>query len=448
MKKLYVLLATGLLMASCAQNEEIMNEWTSPDSNDGRITFATYAQKIRTKGIDTKIENLSPLQVTAIGVTTASGDDAKENGNYFTNLNLTSDDNGTTWETGATYFWPSYQLNFFAHNFPLGSTPTSEGDGSGSGNASGDAGATLDTKTIDKTQKVFTYVTGTDINTMTDIVAATALNESRTANGSGDAKAVTLTFKHLMSKISVYASNGNPGAYNIKVVGIKFVNVVKKGTYSFGTFGKNASGDYEMSGFGWTPLASSDATFATYQIDYKATGDQTASSDAEISSGDAPWDAPVLLTKASGDAGYKRVCFNETKDANWMFIPQTLTAWEKKTASSGDKSYIALYVNITTSSNGSVYPLTAADGDYAYAAIPFGSDFEMKQGKEYKFKINFFSGDKGGAGYVDPEDPEDITGDGIDDPGDPIINEDGNNKITFTPKVEEWGEVEIVTINL
>lgn len=54
----------------------------------------------------TTLQNLSKFYVTAIG----------NNANYFTRMEVTSQDNGTTWQTAQTYYWPSYDLEFFATN--------------------------------------------------------------------------------------------------------------------------------------------------------------------------------------------------------------------------------------------------------------------------------------------------------------------------------------------
>ena len=100
MKKnlLFAALAASV-MVSCS-NDDIV------DVNHGEgIAFRASLDRALTRANATNLENLNAFNVTAIG-----------NGqNYFTNMPVTSEDKGSTWKPAHTYYWPSYDLSFFAY---------------------------------------------------------------------------------------------------------------------------------------------------------------------------------------------------------------------------------------------------------------------------------------------------------------------------------------------
>ena len=77
-------------------------------------------------------------------------------------------------------------------------------------------------------------------------------------------------------------------------------------------------------------------------------------------------------------------------------------------------------------------------------AVPVSGVTEFEKGHKYTFVINFFQ--KNGAGFVDPENPSDIDGDGVavDDKGMPIIG----GPIQFSATVNNWDDETVITIDL
>lgn len=95
MKKNFLFAAMSIMALASCSNDDIV------DVNNGSgISFRTSLDKAVTRANTTNLQNLAAFNVTAIG-------DGKS---YFTNLGVTSDNNGASWKTASTYYWPSYQL--------------------------------------------------------------------------------------------------------------------------------------------------------------------------------------------------------------------------------------------------------------------------------------------------------------------------------------------------
>lgn len=90
MKKALLFVLAALAMASCSKEE------TMQTNTGNAIGFRASLGK-STRANVTTLQNLSKFYVTAIG----------NNANYFTRMEVTSQDNGTTWQTAQTYYWPS-----------------------------------------------------------------------------------------------------------------------------------------------------------------------------------------------------------------------------------------------------------------------------------------------------------------------------------------------------
>ncbi|MGI6884864.1 fimbrillin family protein, partial [Bacteroides sp. KG156] len=88
-----------LALASCSQDET-----TSVDQS-GAIGFRTALDKA-TRSVTTKA-NMGSFNVTAFKEGTSP--------NYFTDLEVKSEDSGNTWNTTKTYYWPAYDLKFTAY---------------------------------------------------------------------------------------------------------------------------------------------------------------------------------------------------------------------------------------------------------------------------------------------------------------------------------------------
>ena len=79
-------------------------------------------------------------------------------------------------------------------------------------------------------------------------------------------------------------------------------------------------------------------------------------------------------------------------------------------------------------------------------AVPVPAELAFAQGKKYNVTIKFFGEDgKGGAGYVDPEDPGELDGNqSTSDAGKSIVG----GAIKFDAIVSEWGNAVDITISL
>lgn len=100
MKKNLVLAAVVLAaMSSCSKDEVI------EVNNGNAIAFRASIDKAISRGPVTNLANLNAFNVTAIG----------NDQNYFTDLAVTSSNQGKDWKTASTYYWPSFNLAFFAY---------------------------------------------------------------------------------------------------------------------------------------------------------------------------------------------------------------------------------------------------------------------------------------------------------------------------------------------
>lgn len=361
-KSTIVFAALALLAASCTKTELVTGDAQSAQRGIG---FSAYTAK-PTKAAQTDVMNgeFNSFKVSAIG-----------NGAvYFDDVTFTKNDAGV-WASDPLYFWPAYKLNFYAYNTPSKGTFT---------------------RTINATDpQTLTFTPSTVLTEQEDLVAAYAANQ---AEPSG---ATDLTFNHYLTQVIVKAKNSNAN-YKIVVDGVKLVNIVGNGTYTFSdnkmTAGSTADADYVE-------------TFTTAK---------TLNADAQ----------EVMTNAGTG---------------KWYLIPQTtLTAWNQETDKSNNSkgAYLGLKVKITNA-NGSykVYPSSGEQS--AWMAIPIStSDIAFAQGKRYTVVVNFF-GNKG-AGYVDPEEPGELDGDtSTPDAGKSIVG----GAITFNADVNTWTDAEI-TIDL
>lgn len=96
MKKYFLFSAMAAVALASCTNDDVVDV-----NKGGGISFRASLDKARTKAVTT-LSNLGAFNVTAIG----------NGSNYFTNLGVTSSDNGLTWATASIYYWPSYGLSF------------------------------------------------------------------------------------------------------------------------------------------------------------------------------------------------------------------------------------------------------------------------------------------------------------------------------------------------
>ena len=302
---------------------------------------------------------------------------------YFDNVTFNWKSGSKVWESDPLYFWPAYALDFYAYNTP----------------ANGNGTFTRNITDTDPKTLTLTYSPAADLDKQEDLVAAYAGSKTE-SNATSTNNSLALTFNHYLTQVIVKAKSSNAN-YKIVVDGVKLANIVGNGTYTFSdnkmTAGSTADADY-------------DEIFTT---------GKTLTTEAQ----------EVMTNAGTG---------------KWYLIPQTtLTAWNQETDKSNNLNgaYLGLKVKITNADGSyKVYP--SSGNQSAWMAIPIStSKIAFAQGKRYTVVVNFFGNN--GAGYVDPEVPGDLDGDGEvnDDNGKSIIG----GAITFNATVSDWApETEIV----
>lgn len=361
-KFLFLAVATATLF-SCSDNSVI------DSNNGGAVSFRPLLDKT-TRANTTLLSNLGAFNVTAVG----------NSANYFTDLAVTTTDNGTTWNTASTYYWPSHELHFYAYS------PQAV-----SGNA-----------TINSTTKTIAFTPDAAVANQKDLVVAYNTGTKAANMGTG----VPLKFQHALSQIEIQAKCMNSNI-KIEVKGVRIVNPATSATFTFPTAATTAALPQSL----WTAPSGENVPANAYAV----SGTSTLN----------------LNTTAQS------IMFG---DNNFMLIPQQLTGWDKTPTTTG--AYIAVLCRIS-SLNGSVETLlypepTASDnkvGKYAYSAVPIATNWEP--GKKYIYTLEF-CGTGSGGGYVDPNpgtndgDPNPVPAPGQG--GDPILG----NPIKFTVDVENW----------
>lgn len=239
-----------------------------------------------------------------------------------------------------------------------------------------DLGATV---TINSTTKTLAdFQPATTIADQKDFITATAMG-SKTDEAAG----VALTFAHCLAQIEIKAKNTN-GGYVYKVQGVRIGQPVSQATtFDFGTSA-------------WTL----GTTKSNYEVTY--TSAKTLNATA----------ASIMATDGN----------------NAMLIPQQLTAWTPDSDKTNTKkgAYIAVKVNITTTSGARVYP-DASVGEYDWVAVPVGTNWVA--GQKYVYTLDFSNG----AGRVDPEKPDPTDPDPFK-PGEDVLG----SAIKFTVTVTPW----------
>lgn len=381
MRKTLIGMATVLVAMSSCMEDEVL------ERNQGNaLAFRASIDKALSRSGDGNVTDLSKLQEFKV---TATIDGQS---NYFTNMLVSRASSGSTWNTEHTYYWPKYDLGFYAY------APTNIG-----GVSINDAG-----------KKITDFVPDKDVNQQIDLLVAYNTG-NRTDN---ELSGVALNFKHALSQIDVQAKCSNP---NIEIVvkSIRFVNVKTKGSFTYPDQTTTAG---NLDGC-WAPGGDLSGG-----ADYKASFEQSKE---------------VTL-----ESNPKSI--NSSKN-NFMLIPQKLTKWVKNTATTG--AYIAVLCRISSKDGDAktqLYPELASGGDNAtkFGSIIVPIDTNWEAGKKYTYTLNF-CGDGGGAGLVDPN--PDTTDPNVDpkpkpgsEGGDPVLG----NPIKFTVSVEEWVDAPAQDINL
>ena len=367
-------------MSSCMEDEVL-------ERNQGNaLAFRASIDKALSRSGNENVTDLSKLQEFKV---TATIDGQS---NYFTNMLVSKASSGSTWNTEHTYYWPKYDLGFYAY------APTNIG-----GVSINDAGKKIADFTPDK-----------DVNQQIDLLVAYNTG-NRTDN---ELSGVALNFKHALSQIDVQAKCSNP---NIEIVvkSIRFVNVKTKGSFTYPAQTTTAGNGTTLAGC-WD-LGNEVSSGA----DYKASFGQGQE---------------VTLTNSPKSIN--------PSNNNFMLIPQQLAKWEKTSRETG--AYIAVLCRISSKDGEQKTILYPESGDNAakFGSIIVPIDTNWEAGKKYTYTLNF-CGDGGGAGLVDPN--PDTTDPNVDpkpkpgsEGGDPVLG----NPIKFTVSVEEWVNTPVSEINL
>ena len=245
--------------------------------------------------------------------------------------------------------------------------------------------------------KKLTFTPSTTLTEQEDLVAACVSNKT------DPGAPVGITFHHYLTQVIVKAKNSS-STYKVEVDGVKLANFLEKGSY---TFSNN------------TMTAEGSKTKYT----------------AEFTSATLTSEPSEMMTAGA--------------NGKWYLVPQNVTSWARTTVTpdmenSAKGTYLGLKVKITAPNGLVIYPANGLTT--AWMAVEIPENLKFEQGKKYIVILDFFSETGKGAGYVDPEEPGDLNGDGdaSNDKGKAIVG----GGIKFNAKVEEWTKERVSTIPL
>ncbi len=321
----------AVAMASCSSDDTL-------DANKSvyGITFRASVDK-HTRATEVNLNNMNTFNVTAVG----------NEKTYFSNLLATSTD-GTSWTTDKTYYWPSYELTFYAWSHADDGTA----------------------EVSHASKKVVNFAPSQTVANQKDFLVSVNKGTKAANNGSG----VTMNFKHALSQIVVQAKCSNDNM-KIEVLGVKLVNMATKADFTFPETETTTS-----------------ATLAQGQWDNWS--DKNDHSKAYMVKGESA----VTLTSDAAS-----IMFG---DNSFMLIPQKLTAWNASSSTQG--AYLAVLCRVS-SLNGAeetlLYPEPTADDTKAnkYAFTAVGIDTNWEPGKKYTYTLDFCNGVDGGCGQIAPD---------------------------------------------
>lgn len=368
-RKLFFAAMAATALASCTNDDLV-------EVNQGEgIAFRASLDKALTRGTTTNLQNLNAFNVTAFGQGEAN--------NYFTNMPVTKE--GDSWKPASTYYWPGFDLKFFAY-----------------------APQDLKNVSINKNAQTITdFAPDQTVARQKDLLVSYNTGNKK----DNEAKGVAMNFKHALSQIEVQAKCSNE-KIKIEVIGLKMVNAAAKANFTFPNVETNTAYKLEQSQWrDWTDKNNHDKAYMIKDKDNK-----------------------VTLTK---DA--QSLMFGE---GGMMLIPQQLTAWDGTDSKTG--AYLSVLCRIYSLDNGNetlLYPRPVVgdnkDGKYAFSAVAINTNWEP--GKKYIYTLNF-CGENGGAGEIAPNPTNPV------EPTDPDVEEKPGTggeeilgkPISFTVTVDEW----------
>lgn len=239
MKKILFAAVAALAITSCSQNEEI-----EAPSQKTKIDFTTAVGK-SSRAADVDNTNFQAFTVNSYITTDAYTGGALGTA-YMAAVPYTGGQ--TKWTTTDTkeYFWPSTnKVHFFA--YPTPSSTDANADISYEAPASGWPTLTFKVEETAADQK--------------DLVVACAINKTKPAEGEGGK--ITLTFKHILTRINFAAEIDDNYTYTINSITIKEA----KGTSGKYTF------DSDPTKGSWTELGNAPANGYVYSINKNATAE-------------------------------------------------------------------------------------------------------------------------------------------------------------------------------
>lgn len=373
------------LFAACSNDETV-------DLNSGNVIAFRTLVDASTRANQETTSSLNSFKVTAIRSTGVE---------FSTTVNKA----GSTWNTEGRYFWPDYELKFYAY---------ANGPASGKG-----------TVTITKDSKTITgFTPDGNVTNHKDLLVAYKSGTKTDYNSAP----IPLNFKHALSQIEVKAKNEQASSVKVEVIGVKLVNMATKADLAFPATELSAG----------TKLP--DGTWSNHN-------DLNDPTKAYYSNGTEA----VTLTNE-----LQSIMFG---DNNFMVIPQQLTPWnstvnEPDNEKNKQGAYLAVLCRISNLSDAGetlIYPQPTANDDkagkYAYSAVSINTKWEP--GKKYIYNLTF-CGNGGGGGKIDPN-PENPGGntDGKTDENPGTGGKDVlGGPITFSVTVDEWVEVAPETINM
>ena len=283
-----------------------------------------------------------------------------------------------------------------------------------------------------------------------------AYEEGSKANNA--ATGVALYFRHVMAQIAVQATNMDAENYEIKVLGVKLVNLNGKGTLTHPSSSTGGS-------FSWSTYTPWSSLSTPNSYMNKAGGAPSASSITTSRVSQA-----ITLNATATDITFG--------NGPMLVLPQDLTEADL-TSVSTTGAYLSVLVQIKAKkviydANGSprfqadeiIFPRpktaesmyyladptasAAAVGSFGFAAVPIGTS--LKPGNKYTYTLNFFAPNGGGCGWVDPmptnpdvahltsaADPDVDLNPGIRNPNDPTLPYDPtSNKSRNASNPEEY----------
>lgn len=362
-KKLLFAALAASVMVSCS-NDDIV------DVNHGEgIAFRASLDRALTRANATTLENMTEFNVTAIG----------NNANYFTDMTVTKI--GGEWKPAHTYYWPGYELSFFAY------TPKISGV-----SISNDSKAIKDFSPAQKAAE------------QKDLLVSFNKGDKTNENNG-----IAMNFKHALSQIEVKAKCSND-KIKIEVLGVKMENAAAKADFTFPEEVTNAN--YTLTQDKWSNLQEINDHSKAYMIKGKQKMDLTNQAQS--------------------------IMFD---NGNFMLIPQKLTKWDGTENKTG--AYLSVLCRIYSLDGNKetlLYPRPTEHDDkkgkYAFAAV--GIDIDWKPGMKYTYTLNF-CGDGGGAGEIDPNPgPVDPTDPEIDPNPGTGGEEILGKPIKFTVTVDNW----------